>query len=152
MPKTKVSKAPSEYLKEPYARIFTPNGAGGFTAEILEFPGCITDGDTAEEAMSNLEEAASGWIEGMLLHDGEIPEPMDNDGYSGKFALRMPRSLHRAAARLAERDKISLNTFLIAAIAAAVRVEEFTDRAINRLVESQNMGGKLKRFRNSRLP
>lgn len=126
-------KTPVEYLQEPYARILTPNGAGGFTAEILEFPGCITEGDTADEAIRNLEEAALGWIEGTLLQGNEIPEPMDNEGYSGKFALRLPRSLHRAAARLAERDNVSLNTYFISAISKDVGAEGSSDRVSDRV-------------------
>lgn len=130
-----ITKTPTEYLQEPYARILTPNGAGGFTAEILEFPGCVTEGDTADEAIRNLEEAALGWIEGTLLQGNEVPEPMDNDGFSGKFALRLPRSVHRAAARLAERDNVSLNTYFVSAISAAVGAEKFSDHMMQKLDE-----------------
>src|SRR5262249_5112697 len=107
----------------------TPNGVGGFTAEILEFPGCVTEGDTAAEAMQNLEEAASGWIQGMLEHDNPIPPPANVEGYSGKFALRMPRTLHREVVRFAERDKVSVNTYLVMAIAEKVGADNsFADK------------------------
>ncbi|HUU27728.1 MAG TPA: type II toxin-antitoxin system HicB family antitoxin [archaeon] len=36
---------------------------GGYSAEIVELPGCITEGDTLEELKANLKEAAEGWIE-----------------------------------------------------------------------------------------
>ena len=36
---------------------------GGFSAEIAELPGCITEGDTLEELKANLREAAEGWLE-----------------------------------------------------------------------------------------
>jgi predicted RNase H-like HicB family nuclease len=116
-------KGAQDYLSQPYARILTPNGAGGYTAEILEFPGCVTEGGTPDEAMRNLEEAAVSWIEGTLAQGNEIPEPMENIGYSGKFPLRLPRSLHREAARMAALDNVSVNTFIVTAIAARVGAE-----------------------------
>lgn len=36
---------------------------GGYSAEIAELPGCITEGDTLEELKANLREAAEGWLE-----------------------------------------------------------------------------------------
>src|SRR5215217_725483 len=50
---------PRDYLTKPYARVLTPDAEyGGYTAEILEFPGCVTEGDTPDEALENLEAAA----------------------------------------------------------------------------------------------
>lgn len=110
-----------DYLKKPYARILTPDEEyGGYTAEILEFPGCVTEGDTADEALENLEEAAEGWIEAALSANQRIPEPSDSQEYRGKVALRLPRSLHRRAVQLAEREGTSLNQFLVAAVAERV--------------------------------
>lgn len=110
-----------DYLKKPYARVLTPDEEyGGYTAEILEFPGCVTEGDTADEALSNLEEAAEGWIEAALSANQRIPEPSDSQGYGGRVALRLPRSLHRHAVQLAEREGTSLNQFLVAAVAERV--------------------------------
>jgi predicted RNase H-like HicB family nuclease len=121
------TKTPAEYLREPYARVLIPDEDGGFTAEILEFPGCVSEGDSAEEALANLEEAATNWIETTLEQDQNIPEPYANYGYGGKVALRLPRSLHRKASQLAERDKVSLNTFLVEAVAAKVASRELSD-------------------------
>lgn len=110
-----------DYLKKPYARILTPDEEfGGYTAEILEFPGCVTEGDTADEALGNLEVAAEGWIEATLNANQRIPEPSDSQEYRGRVALRLPRSLHRRAVQLAEREGTSLNQFLVAAVAERV--------------------------------
>jgi predicted RNase H-like HicB family nuclease len=106
-----------EYVKKPYARILIPDEDRGYSAEILEFPGCFAEGDTADEAMQALERAAESWIQAALDQGQEIPEPYQNQGYGGKIALRLPRSLHRQAARLAARDGVSLNQFLVSAIA-----------------------------------
>lgn len=122
--------AKEEYLKRPYARILIPD-AGKFTAEILEFPGCFAYGDTPEEALQHLERSAESWVEAALEQGQEIPEPYSSVGFSGNFALRMPRGLHRRAARLAERDRVSLNQYLVTAVAERVGAED----ALRRLAE-----------------
>jgi predicted RNase H-like HicB family nuclease len=114
----------NNYLQRPYARILIPDEAGGFHAEVLEFPGCFAQGETPDEAYQDLEGAAQSWIEARLAQGQEIPEPFNNLGYSGKIALRLPRSIHRRAAMLAERDKVSLNSFLMTAIASRVGAED----------------------------
>ena len=47
-----------------YTAIFEPDEkAGGYTATIPALPGCISEGDTFEEAVKNIEEAASLYLE-----------------------------------------------------------------------------------------
>ena len=105
-------------MARPYGRVLIPDSeSGGFTARILEFPGCIAEGDSTEEALQNLEKAASGWIEAALDLGQEIPVPRVENEYSGKFLLRMPKSLHRQIAELAEQEGTSLNQFIVAALA-----------------------------------
>jgi predicted RNase H-like HicB family nuclease len=43
--------------------IIHPAEEGGFWAEVPALPGCITEGDTIEEVMSNLKDAIEGWLE-----------------------------------------------------------------------------------------
>lgn len=118
-------KNAQDYLRQPYARIVIPVGENSYHAEILEFPGCFAQGDTAEQAYSNLENAAESWIGACLAQGQEVPEPSSNLTYSGRIAFRLPRSIHRKAAQLAGRDATSLNTFLISAVSAKVGVEDF---------------------------
>lgn len=120
-------KKPDDYLKLPYSRILIPD-EGSYAAEILEFPGCFSQGETPDEAITNLEKAARSWIQVALAQGLEIPEPYLNQGYAGKIALRLPRSMHRQATRLAERDGVSLNHFLVSAIAARIGAENFYTR------------------------
>ena len=47
----------------------------------------------------------------------------DGKEYSGKVNLRMPRSLHRDLARRAEEEGVSLNQFMVVALARAVGEE-----------------------------
>ena len=110
----------SEILKRPYARMVLPDADGTFTAEIVEFPGCIASGDNAADALANLDEVAADWIAAAVEQGQDIPEPVDASGYSGKLVLRMPKGLHKRAALFAERDGVSLNQFIVASLAEAV--------------------------------
>jgi predicted RNase H-like HicB family nuclease len=129
-------KTPEEYLKEPYSRVLVPDESGGYSAEMLEFPGCFAEGDTADEAMKALERAAESWIQAALDQGQEIPRPFVNQGYSGKVALRLPKSVHRKCIQFAERDGTSLNQFLVSAVAARIGAEECCGRLVSRLTET----------------
>jgi antitoxin HicB len=64
----------ARYLSAPYVRMIVPNvEEGGYLAEVLELPGCITEGDTPEEAYRNLEDAMAGWIAASLDTKRPIP-------------------------------------------------------------------------------
>jgi len=120
-----MNKKPEDYLKEPYSRVLLPEEDGRFSGEILEFPGCFAQGDDPTETFKNLEAAARSWIIASLDQGLEIPPPALNQGYSGKIALRIPRSLHKKAAQYAERDATSLNQFFITAIASRIGAAEY---------------------------
>ena len=122
------NRTPAEYMKEPYARVLIRDETGQFTAEILEFPGCLTFGDSPNEAVDKLEETAKAWIEVELEQGHEIPPASANYEYSGRIALRLPKSLHRQAAIHAEREGVSLIHFLVSAIAARVGAEDLFGR------------------------
>jgi predicted RNase H-like HicB family nuclease len=40
-----------------------PAEEGGYWAEVLALPGCVSEGDTRDEVLSSIREAAEGWIE-----------------------------------------------------------------------------------------
>jgi len=123
----------TEYLKKPYSRTLIPVGDGTFFAEILEFPGCFAEGQSPNEAYKNLEGVAESWIEAAQDQGQEIPNPFATHDFSGRIALRIPRSIHKQAAKFAEMDDTSLNQFFLAAIAARVGAEDFVERLSNRL-------------------
>lgn len=109
-----------EILKKPYTRRLVPDETQGYTASIQEFPGCFAEGDTAEDALRNLDNAAASWITVSILNGREVRDPIDFAGCSGKVALRIPRSLHKEVAELAELENCSINQVLTAAIASYV--------------------------------
>lgn len=109
------------YLERPYRRVLIPDSeTETYTAEIAEFPGCVTEGKTPTEALRRLEAAAESWIEAALDAGQAIPEPMEEQEYSGKLVLRLSRSLHRRAAERAQAEGISLNQFIATTLAERV--------------------------------
>ena len=62
-------------LARPYSRVLIPEEDGGYSAHMLEFKGCFAEGDTAEEAIQNLESAAESWLLACLDLGQLIPEP-----------------------------------------------------------------------------
>ncbi len=123
-----------EYLRKPYSRILIPDSeCGGFAAQMLEFPGCFSEGKTAQKAYQNLEEAAYSWLESAIKQGMEIPEPFSEEGYSGKVALRMSKSLHARAVAMAKREGISLNLFIVSAVACGVGAKNLYEKLADRL-------------------
>lgn len=108
------------YLSLPYTRELIPDPEGGWFVRIKELPGCMSQGDTPEEAIQMIEDAMRGWLEAELRKGSSIPEPRVEEEYSGKFVIRVPKSLHRKLAELAEREGVSLNQWINTALAEAV--------------------------------
>ena len=113
---------PGEHLKRSYGRFVLPELDGSFRAEIMEFPGCIATGETAAEALSNLENVAESWLEATMAKGQRVPEPVDSNSFSGKLVVRLPKNLHRKAAHAAARDGVSLNQFIVSSVAEQVGV------------------------------
>ena len=92
----------------------------GWFAKVPELPGCMTYADTFEELGPMIEDAKRGWIEDALEHGDPVPEPRTAEDFSGKFNLRVPKSLHRDLARTAEEEGVSLNQLVVTALARSV--------------------------------
>ncbi|KRQ16873.1 type II toxin-antitoxin system HicB family antitoxin [Bradyrhizobium manausense] len=48
---------------------------GGFIALVPDLPGCMSDGQTPEEAMANAQDAIACWIEAAHEMGRPIPQP-----------------------------------------------------------------------------
>ena len=102
------------YLRLPYSKVVREmNDESGhyFYAFILELDGCHTTGDTEAEALKNLEEALEGYIEVKLENDLPISLPVSESDYSGKFVVRVPKSLHQRLVQESEKEGVSLNQY-----------------------------------------
>jgi len=105
-----------EYMRLPYNYIIKPiqdESGSYFYATVLEFDGCQSTGETFNEAFGSLMEAMEGWIETKLENGFPIPAPFDSNKFSGKFVLRLPKSLHARLAIEAEREGVSLNQYTL---------------------------------------
>ena len=61
-----------------YAVIIEPLAAedgGGFVATVPDLPGCMSDGETPEQALSNVRDAISAWIEEARSLGRPVPTP-----------------------------------------------------------------------------
>jgi len=89
---------------------------GGYIAVCPEFPGLSAFGESAEEALSEAQVALKLFIASYKDKGIPLPKPETAKSYSGQIRLRLPKSLHAQAARLAGEEEISLNQFLTLAV------------------------------------
>lgn len=48
---------------------------GGYFASVPDLPGCVSDGETPEEAVANVQDAILSWIDAAQAIGREIPAP-----------------------------------------------------------------------------
>ena len=105
-----------KYLNLPYNYIIQPiNDESGFYfyAHVLELDGCQSTGESFKEAYDNLKDAMKGWIETKLEGGFEIPMPIGYEDFSGKFVVRIPKSLHYKLSLEAKQEGVSLNQYAL---------------------------------------
>lgn len=56
-----------------YTAILTPGEDGWIVAEVPALPGCISQGQTREEAIRNISDAVAGYLESLRQHGEPIP-------------------------------------------------------------------------------
>ncbi len=64
------------YLSLPYSIELTPDEDGVWFAAVPLLKGCITQGDSREDALVMLDEAKALWLETALAEGIPIPEPV----------------------------------------------------------------------------
>lgn len=104
------------YLALPYTiniRQINDESGSYYYASVVELDGCHSHGDSAIEAYEMVRDVLEGHIEVKIEHGDSIPEPMKEDDFSGKFVLRMPKTLHRQLSEQAAIEKVSLNQYCL---------------------------------------
>jgi predicted HicB family RNase H-like nuclease len=95
-----------------------------WAAEFPELPGLVAGHETWEGLGATIEEAKRSWFESMIEDGKPIPEPQPiedlEEHFSGKFVVRVPKRIHAELAHTAEKEGVSLNTFVVAALSRAV--------------------------------
>jgi predicted RNase H-like HicB family nuclease len=129
----KLTKDLEYYAKLPYTIILEKyNDHGGYwVARIVELPFCLIDGNTPEEALKEIEEVKLEWLQSNLEDGRPIPEPVDHD-YSGEIRVRMPPTLHKALTYRAAAEEVSLNQFMVMALARAVGYPESEKKSVEK--------------------
>jgi predicted RNase H-like HicB family nuclease len=105
-----------EYMELPYHIVIQHlNDESGsyYFATVKEFDGCMSHGETYNAAFKNIQKAMEGWIETKLENGFQVPSPIIDSQYSGKFVLRIPKSLHANLAMEAEQEGVSLNQYAL---------------------------------------
>jgi len=112
-----------DYLKLPYTIEVIRDESDGYTgwfAKVEELPGCMTQADTFDGLGEMIEDAKRAWIESALEDGVDIPLPRRAEDYSGKFVVRLPKSLHKKLVATANQEGVSLNTYVNVALSQAV--------------------------------
>ncbi|MCD4782418.1 MAG: toxin-antitoxin system HicB family antitoxin [Candidatus Eremiobacteraeota bacterium] len=90
-------------------KVFQDKRDGDFGACIEEIPEVSAYGETVNDAVNELKTVYNLWLEDCQELCYPIPEPFNVRDFSGKFVLRMPKSLHKSLAVKAKKEGISLN-------------------------------------------
>lgn len=104
------------YLSLPYTiniKPITDESGSYFSASVVELDGCRGHGKSPAEAYEMLREVMKEYIEVKLEFGDYIPEPNTDEDYSGKFVLRVPKSLHRMLSEKAAAESVSLNQYCL---------------------------------------
>ena len=125
----KVIKDLEYYAGLPYTIILEKyDDQGGYwVARVAELPFCMIHGNTPGEALKDIEEIKMDWIRSNLEEGHPIPEPVDHN-FSGEIRVRMPPTLHRFISDRAMIEEVSLNQFMVMALARAVGYPEYENK------------------------
>lgn len=92
-----------------------------FEAVVAELPDLVEYGETYDQAYSLAIDSISTLREAALEQGRAFPEPMPSQAleeFSGRVTLRMSKSLHASVSKLADREAVSLNSWIVEAISA----------------------------------
>jgi predicted HicB family RNase H-like nuclease len=87
-------------------------------ATVRELPDVAEFAETREEAIDLALDSIETLKQAAKEEGKEFPEPLEEEEeYSGRVTLRLPKSLHREIAMQAQLEDVSLNTYIVTALA-----------------------------------
>jgi len=104
-----------------------------YIATCSAFPGLSAFGKTEELAVREAKIALAGFIETYKTNNMTLPQPSVYEGASGKFQLRLPKSLHGLAVRMAHLEGVSLNSYIADAVRSKVAGEQVGTRVVGEI-------------------
>jgi antitoxin HicB len=90
---------------------------GGYLVEYPDVPGCMSDGETIEEAIANGREALRDCMDVFTESGRKLPKPSVE---AAQWRQRLPRTLYSKLTRQAECEGVSINSLVTAIIAEAI--------------------------------
>jgi len=87
-----------------------------YTASIAELKGCISDGETIEEAIYMIKDALKSYISAMLEDNQKIPEPPKPCDFKGNIPYRTTPEKHYKLAQKSAITGKSINKIIDEAI------------------------------------
>lgn len=99
-------------------RPLSEDEGGGWLISYPDLPGCISDGETPEEAIANGNDAVNAWIKAVQEAGRDVPQP--GEGPSGKFIARVPKSIHARLSARARSEGVSMNALVSAFLAESL--------------------------------
>lgn len=124
-------------MKLVYPAVFYPCEEGGYSVEVPDLPGCISEGDTLADAILMGEDAASGWVLDELESGRPAPPAspikaihpaedgfvslltLDMDAYAEKYgekAVRKNLTIPAWLNTFAEKQKVNFSQLLTEAL------------------------------------
>jgi len=104
------------YMQLPYtktATFYDDESGQYYVSEVLELKGCYSDGDTADEALENLQEAMECWLDTAIAYNDPIPEPAKQNSFLDKLLLQLPFALSKQLNEQARAEGITLNQHIV---------------------------------------
>lgn len=102
-------------------RPMTKAEGGGWLITWPDLQGCMSDGETPEEAIDNGKDAFAAWA---AVHTRNLKKPMPKPASvaakPARFVLRAPRSLHARLVERAREEGVSLNSLVMTFIAESL--------------------------------
>jgi antitoxin HicB len=90
-----------------------------YVATVAEFPDVAVYSETRAEAYAEVIDVIQGLCELFEKQGLELPAPFEPLTYSGKFLVRVPKSLHRYLAETADAEGVSLNQYVVSVLSAS---------------------------------
>lgn len=84
-----------------------------FVATVAEFPSLSWLAPSQVEALQGLETVLTDVVLDMQEQGEDVPEPISERTYSGKFNLRLGEKLHREVALRAAEENLSINQWVV---------------------------------------
>ena len=91
--------------------------SGQYVARCIEFPSLSRWAPTVQEALASVEQAVDEHVAERLREGFDVPAPLTERQYSGKFVVRTSPALHARLAVEAAEQNVSMNQWVVQKLA-----------------------------------